>query len=73
MLLLNPIGHPRLNTPLGTMLRSAAAVAAAVNHTLPGCFRNFKSPGLVFVQRPEVVLFVETGGAPRRPKESWYF
>ena len=40
---------------------AVAAVAAAVDHALLGALRDFERPGFIFVQRPEVVFFVEVG------------
>ena len=40
---------------------AVAAVAAAVDHAVAGVSRNLKCSGLVFVQRPEMILLIEVG------------
>ena len=45
---------------------AVTAVAAAVNHPVLRPFGDFERPGFIFIQRPEVVFFVEVGFTARR-------
>ena len=45
---------------------TVSAVAAAVDHPFFHRFRDFESAGLIFVQRPEMILLVKVSLAARR-------